>query len=178
VDLTTALTLVAAFGGLAGISGLVKVILDGKHTAKQTDLSAQQIQINNLCQTIDEVQDENQRLRQALKQEQTESRQFKESYGNEIDTWRERYYQHQCNIEDMKREMARKDAENEKKIRDLKAEYEQKIHDLEKEYQRQVAIMRRELQKSQKHTAEVIRENEYLREEITKLVGGEPEEDA
>jgi len=99
VDLTTAVAIIAALIGSAGLAGVLKVFVDGRQGAQKHDLDV-------VREAIDQLQEENRRLHEALTQVQMEGRQLKEAYEKEIDDWRERYYKQQCVIEDLQAQIS------------------------------------------------------------------------
>lgn len=56
MDTVTILALIAALGGSAGLAALAKVFVDGRNTAKQRDFEV-------LREVVDQLQEENVRLR-------------------------------------------------------------------------------------------------------------------
>lgn len=122
MDLTTAVALIAALGGTAGLAALVKAVIDGRTAARQHDLDI-------LREVVDQVQEENHRLCERV-----------EAYETTIITLRNQVREQKNEIDDLRKV----DGEN----------------------KRQIDILRRELKKAQRHIANLVIENEALKEQV------------
>jgi len=100
LDLTTAAAILAMLIGSAGLGGLIKVLIDGRHAAKQHDLDV-------LREVVDQLQEENGRLCERV-----------EAYERIIYELRTKAREQDVQIEDLKR----KDRDNERQIDVLRRE--------------------------------------------------------
>ncbi len=150
MDLPTAVALIAALGGTAGIAALAKAIVDGRNNARQHDLDV-------LREVVESVQEENKRLCDRL-----------EVYEAEIIKERQERAAIQIEFADAKqRERLLRQAleQVELMLSQVQAENGRLKSDLEKA-QRQNRILRRELEKAQHRIAELVIEMESLKTQV------------